>query len=125
MSYIESAHKNLLMGVSQQAPQDRVPGQLTTQINMLSDPVTGLRRRPGTEFINVLAHMDLTGAPRPKVYHTDINNRSVVFLVFVHTGDLLVLDDQTGELLQSYAAQPYLMAPSAAAIRMKIGRAHV
>lgn len=118
MSYIESAHKNLLMGVSQQAPQDRVPGQLTTQINMLSDPVTGLRRRPGTEFINVLATKDLTNAPRPKVYHTDINNKSVVFLVFVHTGDLLVFDDQTGELLKEYPAQPYLKAASASMIRM-------
>lgn len=118
MSYIESAHKNLLMGVSQQAPQDRVPGQLSAQINMISDPVTGLRRRPGTEFLKVLTAANLDGAPRPKVYHTDINSRSVVFLVFVNTGTMLVFDDQTGDLLQSYPAYPYLMAASASRIQM-------
>lgn len=100
MSYKESAHKNLLMGVSQQAPQDRLPGQLSEQINMVSDPVTGLRRRPGSELINFIGSFDLTNAPRPKIYHTDINNRSVVIVVFVHTNVMWVMDDQTGEILQ-------------------------
>lgn len=118
MSYKDSAHKNLLMGVSQQAPQDRIPGQLTEQVNMLSDPVTGLRRRPGTEFIKVLLSADLTTATRPKIYHTDINSRSVVFVVFPHTGDLYVFDDQTGEQLQAYLAQEYLKADAAQALRL-------
>lgn len=118
MSYMESAHKNLLMGVSQQAPQDRVPGQLTTQLNMISDPVTGLRRRPGTEFIKVLADLDLDTAQRPRVYHTDINNRSVVMLVFPNTGDLLVFDDQTGEELYRPASTPYLQAASASLLQL-------
>lgn len=118
MSYMESAHKNLLMGVSQQAPQDRVPGQLTTQINMISDPVTGLRRRPGTEFVHVLQDLDLDTALRPKVYHTDINNRSVVMLVFPSTGSLLVFDDQTGEELYKPAANTYLQASNASLLQL-------
>lgn len=118
MSYKDSAHKNLLMGVSQQAPQDRLPGQLSEQLNMISDPVTGLRRRPGTEFIKALLMLDLGDKPRPKVYHTDINNRSVVFLVFPHLGSLYVFDDQTGELLQSYQDQAYLKSASAQALRL-------
>jgi hypothetical protein len=118
MSYKESAHKNLLMGVSQQAPQDRLPGQLSEQINMISDPVTGLRRRPGTEFISFVAQMDLTGQPRPKIYHTDINNRSVVFLIWVHTGDMLVFDDVSGAFLQGYSAIPYLLAGAASNLHM-------
>lgn len=118
MSYMESAHKNLLMGVSQQAPQDRVPGQLTTQLNMISDPVTGLRRRPGTEFIQVLADLNLDTAQRPRVYHTDINNRSVVMLVFPDTGDLLVFDDQTGEELYRPATTSYLQAASASLLQL-------
>lgn len=117
MSYMESAHKNLLMGVSQQAPQDRLPGQLSTQINMISDPVTGLRRRPGTEFVQTLHELDLSTALRPRVYHTDINSRSVLLLMFPHNGDLLVFDDQTGALLQTYAAQPYLIAASTASLQ--------
>lgn len=118
MSYMESAHKNLLMGVSQQAPQDRVPGQLTAQINMISDPVTGLRRRPGTEFVKVLADLDLDAVVRPRVYHTDINNRSVAMLVLPATGELLVFDDQTGEQLYKPPASDYLKAPGASALQL-------
>lgn len=117
MSYMESAHKNLLMGVSQQQPQDRLPGQLSTQLNMISDPVTGLRRRPGTEFIGtLLASLDMT--KRPKVYHTDINGRSVIVMIFVNVGSLYVFDDQTGASLKSYLAQDYLKAPSASALQL-------
>lgn len=47
MSTYEAAYKSLLQGVSQQLPQERLPGQLSAQVNMLSDPVTNLRRRHG------------------------------------------------------------------------------
>ena len=117
MSYKESAHKNLLMGVSQQAPQDRLPGQLSEQINMVSDPVTGLRRRPGTELVNFIGTFDLTGQPRPFTYHTDINNRSVLIVVFVHTNRMWVLDDQTGEILQ-IIEDAYLNAGAASNMHM-------
>lgn len=118
MSYIESAHKNLLMGVSQQVPQDRLPGQLSAQMNMISDPVTGLRRRPGTEFVGLLANIDLDAAIRPKVYHTDVNNRSVVIVTFVGTGELAMYDDQTGEPLFYQPPHLYLTAESASRIQM-------
>lgn len=42
----EGTLQSLLQGVSQQIPRERQPGQLGAQLNMLSDPVTGLRRRP-------------------------------------------------------------------------------
>ncbi|QBP32940.1 gp40 [Shigella phage Buco] len=42
----EGTLQSLLQGVSQQIPRERQPGQLGAQQNMLSDPVTGLRRRP-------------------------------------------------------------------------------
>lgn len=48
MSSFEGIHDNLLQGVSQQVPRSRLAGQLTLQENMLSDPVTGLRRRAGS-----------------------------------------------------------------------------
>ena len=50
MSTYEAAYKSLLQGVSQQLPEERLPGQLTSQVNMVSDPVTNLRRRPGVLF---------------------------------------------------------------------------
>ena len=47
MSIFEGTYKSLLEGVSQQTPQERRDGQLGVQVNMLSDKVTGLRRRGG------------------------------------------------------------------------------
>jgi len=49
MAAFEDSFKSLLQGVSQQLPKDRLDGQLSAQENMLSDPVTNLRRRPGAK----------------------------------------------------------------------------
>lgn len=46
--------------MSQQLPKDRLDGQLSDQINMLSDPVTNLRRRRGLKF--AAAFPNLTGS---------------------------------------------------------------
>ena len=55
MAVYEGVYKSLLQGVSQQTPQEREDGQLGAQVNMLSDPVTGLRRRGGVKYIqNIL-----------------------------------------------------------------------
>lgn len=43
---LEGTIQSLLQGVSQQVPRERQPGQLGAQLNMLSDPVSGIRRRP-------------------------------------------------------------------------------
>lgn len=50
MSTFESSYKSLLQGVSQQHPPERLSGQVTEQTNMVSDPVTGVRRRAGSVF---------------------------------------------------------------------------
>lgn len=46
----EGTYPSLIQGVSQQTPQERLDGQLGAQVNMLSDPVNGLRRRTGFKF---------------------------------------------------------------------------
>ena len=43
----ESSYAPMLQGVSQQVEHERLPGQVQAQLNMLSDPQTGIRRRPG------------------------------------------------------------------------------
>lgn len=48
----EGTVQSLLQGVSQQIPRERQPGQVGEQLNMLSDPVTGIRRRPGANLLN-------------------------------------------------------------------------
>lgn len=50
MSAFEGSQKNMLQGVSQQLQRERLEGQVTAQMNMLSDVVTGVRRRPGAEI---------------------------------------------------------------------------
>lgn len=45
---------SLLQGVSQQIPRERLPGQLSEQVNMVSDLVTGIRRRPGIQYIDAV-----------------------------------------------------------------------
>lgn len=51
---VDGALKSLLQGVSQQPPRDRLPGQGTEQINLRSDPVLGLTRRPPTDMVGSL-----------------------------------------------------------------------
>lgn len=50
-SGLEGTYKSLLQGVSQQVPRLRLDGQVSAQDNMLSDPVTSIRRRPGTALL--------------------------------------------------------------------------
>jgi len=47
---VSDSYSSLVMGVSEQVPELRRPGQLTEQVNMLPDPVEGLTRRPGSVF---------------------------------------------------------------------------
>lgn len=54
MPYYETAYPSLLFGISQQLPQHRQPGQLNEQLNMVSDLVRGLCRRPGSKLIATL-----------------------------------------------------------------------
>lgn len=50
----EGTVQSILQGVSQQIPRERQPGQVGEQQNMLSDPVTGIRRRPGAAVLSNL-----------------------------------------------------------------------
>jgi hypothetical protein len=51
MGQVSGAYASIIRGVSQQVPELRLDGQHEEQINMLSDPVTGLARRRGTNNI--------------------------------------------------------------------------
>lgn len=115
MAYNESSYKNLLFGVSQQAPQDRLPGQLEAQVNMTSDLVGGLRRRPSVGVIaNLGAYSD---AAKVKQYNTDMGGVSVSMIVDTGASTLRVVEEDTGVLLATMS-NAYLTANSSRAIRM-------
>ena len=79
MTVRESAYKQLLFGVSQQSPQDRQDGQLNAQMNMVSDLVAGLRRRPPIEFVNKLPVVINPNTTDPQFHADIIHNRRVIF----------------------------------------------
>lgn len=48
---VDGSFASIMRGVSQQVPELRLDGQHTEQLNMVSDPVTGLARRRGTNSV--------------------------------------------------------------------------
>ena len=59
MAYTRKNIKNLTGGVSQQPDSERFDNQCTAQTNFLSDPIKGLTKRAGTNFVQV-AYKDAT-----------------------------------------------------------------
>lgn len=93
MSTFESSFKSLLQGVSQQIPKERLPGQVSSQLNMMSDPVTNLRRRPGAQ--QVFADTTFTGVAYDNIqgWFTDVSGTRVHVLLNTDTGRLKVLGE--------------------------------
>ena len=96
MSTYEAAYKSLLQGVSQQLPEERLPGQLTSQVNMVSDPVTNLRRRPGVLFRKSWAWASADYG-HSLGWFTDIAGSRVHILLNTNTGNIRILDEQFNE----------------------------
>lgn len=79
MSIRQGVLKSLIQGVSQQIPQERVEGQLGSQINMISDPNAGLRRRSGCKFERTIMGID------PSVFITTVDFVGVPYVVTINT----------------------------------------
>lgn len=54
MAVYESGYPSLIQGASQQVSDKRLDGQVSNQLNMVSDALTGLRRRKGFELLRFL-----------------------------------------------------------------------
>lgn len=106
MSAFEASYKSLLQGVSQQIPKERLPGQLTAQLNMLSDPVTNLRRRPGAAFVRADT-MGTLFSNKIKTWFTDVSGERCHVVLNTHTG-VLRLYDVNWDILFTSSAQSYL-----------------
>lgn len=113
MNYAGS-FKSLLAGVSQQVPSSRLDGQLSMQENMLSDIVSGLRRRPGVRVLSTIPDF----APTPtNTIATYVEGSSGNYNTFINstTGEMVVCGlDGT---LYSRVTSPYLVAADVSAIR--------
>lgn len=102
---VESSLGALLQGVSQQPARLRMPGQVTEQINFVSDISTGLTSRPPTEHINILANAE------PGMQFHDISFQGNTYIFGCLPGELYVWNDEGNAIDVSYVqseAQDYI-----------------
>ena len=126
-SYIlDGSIRSLLQGVSQQIPRERLDGQVGMQLNMISDVVNGLQRRPGVRVVktDLLGGASFTHNSIFAVYHSagGVGRHAVVNTV---TGKVEVFDDSLTSL-GSYT-NDYLTATTAQSIQSVSlrGRAYI
>lgn len=91
MSILSTLISNIFNGVSQQAPELRLPSQATKQENALSSPVDGLKKRPGTQHI---AQMEATPG-NPKVHFIN-RDTAEQYAIVLDNGSIKAFDAQTG-----------------------------
>lgn len=91
MSIRTGTLKSLIQGVSQQVPQERVDGQLGSQVNMISDPNSGLRRRSGCKFEKYVTGVTSDGFVTtveflgvPYIVHVDIHTGKIQLIGLLH-----------------------------------------
>lgn len=111
----EDSYAPLLGGVSQQVPHQRVPGQLTEQTNMLSDPQTGLRRRPGTKWLATYNHSG-SALTSTALFYAAIGGVDVLVVCDTANAMLRVFDLSGNVLLLEYV--PYIAASSSKDIKV-------
>lgn len=115
MSGFEQAYPSLLQGVSQQIPKLRLDGQVTAQVNMLSDLVTNVRRRPGAILrasLPVPGETHLT----MRAWETDIAGQRVHIFLGSATGTMKLLSQDLSTLVATIQ-NDYLKATKLSSIR--------
>ncbi len=93
--------------MSQQIATERLPGQVGAQDNMLSDPVTNLRRRPGAAYAFHYNSVDSTDE-NIKAWFTDIAGTRVHVILNMGTGEVTIMDD-VYTVLATLDGAPYLV----------------
>lgn len=115
-SSLEGAYKSLLQGVSQQVPRLRLDGQVSTQENMLADPVTSLRRRPGTPLTTSHNFGTMTSTNLyTQFVERGTDGRTLV--INTSTGSWWVLDKDAATILKSGQDDYFIASDGAASIQ--------
>lgn len=89
MLYSQSV-KNLVSGISQQAPMQRFPEQLEKQVNGLSTESEGLQKRPPTVFIKKLMGA-LNNEVEPYLHFIDRDEKEK-YIVYFYNNEIYVFD---------------------------------
>jgi hypothetical protein len=110
----DGEYPSLLQGVSQQVLQHRKEGQIAGQVNMLSDAVTGLRRRVGARYVNKLEGTFDT--LKIKSFFVEYEGMGYNIIINSATGSVYWFTESWTYL--NVATNTYLIAPSASDIRL-------
>lgn len=108
MSMLEGTMPSLLQGVSQQIPRERQPGQLGAQLNMLSDPVTSIRRRPPAYNV-ITTGLDYSGPDKLFTAYIERGNDGRHLLIDTVSGRWMLLGKNSGTVV-SQGQSDYLQA---------------
>lgn len=98
---LEGTIPSLLQGVSQQIPRERKPGQLGSQVNMLSDPVTSIRRRPGAVLLNNGTGITAPLAGQLFTSYVERGTDGRHLVINTATGGWYLLGKDTGQVVNS------------------------
>lgn len=105
---LEGTMPSLLQGVSQQIPRERQPGQLGAQLNMLSDPVTSIRRRPPAYNV-ITTDLDYSGPDKLFTTYIERGNDGRHLLIDTVSGRWMLLGKNSGAVV-SQGQSDYLQA---------------
>lgn len=115
MSTFEDSYKPQLLGVSQQIPRERVDGQVSAQDNMLSDPVTGLRRRLGMPWLAAIGTVASSSGDNVCLWRTSVGSQVLHVMLDTTNGHLTTLNASYGIVRTDVV--PYLIAADTSYIR--------
>jgi hypothetical protein len=88
----------LLQGVSQQPVRQRLEGQVTEQINMTSDPVRMLHRRPPTQFLNQF-NIGAVDISKTFTYYMELSDLSKYYVIIVpNATTVYIINAETGAI---------------------------
>lgn len=119
MSVLQGTYQSILGGVSQQVYTDRQTSQVSEQINMTSDTVRGLRKRPGSRLSLDVSSTDSTqwslgNTGHLRFYTTNLGWGVTTFIVNTITGKLTSIVET--ETVQLVGQSDYLIATDPADI---------
>ena len=89
MAAVDGSYANLLQGMSQQPPQTRAEGQCELQVNMIADPVNDLRKRPPSDYINIL---NFASDSKTYKYHEYNRGDEEKYLIAIGNQEVVVYD---------------------------------
>ena len=98
MAAFEGSQKNMLQGVSQQLQRERLEGQVSAQMNMLSDVVTGVRRRPGAETKTIREDINNSDVDQMLAWDGDLAGQRIKVVLNGVDGKLRIFNTAWAEL---------------------------